>query len=317
MWFGGWNSDHSSFFFNCLHVSCIHTKLEQKVFDAQSLCDFVGFERQKYFFSFSFFFFFFFLLSRWYFLSSHTIYCRMYSIHDIYVRLCHFRWTAFYLLCSTLMGCYYTTPTADMYRLLVAPLPPARLSAKKSEQSSVSAYTSIYQAKRHRLLWQQQKNDSFSSRVRNIYSNYGRTLYTVCLLIACDASVCALSSHQSSGSFSDVFIIRICIGRLSSPLTHSSVIICGTLASHVTSAFRDAVESIRHVSGHILTHVLTTATTQHPTLIRIAGARFLILFDLGFMRLQSPAYSLSLISSTVLCIEFVWLDALKLKCLET
>jgi hypothetical protein len=33
------------------------------------------------------------------------------------------------------------------------------------------------------------------------------------------------------------------------------------------------------------------------------------------MRLQSPAYSLSLISSTVLCIEFVCLDALKLKCL--
>jgi hypothetical protein len=44
-------------------------------------------------------------------------------------------------------------------------------------------------------------------------------------------------------------------------LTHSSVIICGTLASHVTSAFR-AAESIRHVPGHILTHVLATATTS-------------------------------------------------------
>lgn len=78
-----------------------------------------------------------------------THYILPYAIHDIYVRLCHFRWTAFYLLCSTLMGCYYTTPTADMYRLLVAPLPPARLSAKKSEQSSVSAYTSIYYRHTH------------------------------------------------------------------------------------------------------------------------------------------------------------------------
>lgn len=266
----------------------------------------------------------------------------IFSAHTLYIAVCtpYMIYMFGFVTSAELPSIYYVAlwwAATILLRLLICivcwwPLSHQRVFRPKSQSSPVEClglYIYILQAhthtesrranqaKRHRLLWQQQKNDSFSSRVRNIYSNYGRTLYTVCLLIACDASVCALSSHQSSGSFSDVFIIRICIGRLSSPLTHSSVIICGTLASHVTSAFRDAVESIRHVSGHILTHVLTTATTQHPTLIRIAGARFLILFDLGFMRLQSPAYSLSLISSTVLCIEFVWLDALKLKCLET
>lgn len=210
----------------------------------------------------------------------------IFSAHTLYIAVCtpYMIYMFGFVTSAELPSIYYVAlwwAATILLRLLICivcwwPLSHQRVFRPKSQSSPVEClglYIYILQAhthtesrranqaKRHRLLWQQQKNDSFSSRVRNIYSNYGRTLYTVCLLIACDASVCALSSHQSSGSFSDVFIIRICIGRLSSPLTHSSVIICGTLASHVTSAFRDAVESIRHVSGHILTHVLTTATT--------------------------------------------------------
>lgn len=247
-----------------------------------------------------------------------THYILPYAIHDIYVRLCHFRWTAFYLLCSTLMGCYYTTPTADMYRLLVAPLPPARLSAKKSEQPSrVSRLIHLYTKPSDIVYFDSSKRTILFLPVCAIYTQTTVGLYTLSVFWLRVMRQFVLYHLIKAPALFLMCLLLGYVGRLSSPLTHSSVIICGTLASHVTSAFRDAVESIRHVSGHILTHVLTTATTQHPTLIRIAGARFLILFDLGFMRLQSPAYSLSLISSTVLCIEFVWLDALKLKCLET
>jgi hypothetical protein len=151
----GGNSDHSSFFFQ-LPSRVVYIQNFNKKFLMLKICDFVGFERQKYFFSFSLAFLLLFLVISMIFSQlTHYIYCRTpYMIYmfgfvtsaqlpSIYVAL----WWAATLYC---------TPTADMYRLLlVAPLPPARLSAKKSEQlrrghqSSVSAYTSIYYRHTH------------------------------------------------------------------------------------------------------------------------------------------------------------------------
>jgi hypothetical protein len=100
----------------------------------------LGFERQKYFFSFSFFFFFFFfLLSRWYFLSSHTIYCR--TLYMIYM----FGFVTSAELPSIYVALWWAATI--LLRLLICivcwlPLSHQRLSAK-SQSSSDEAISRV------------------------------------------------------------------------------------------------------------------------------------------------------------------------------
>ncbi len=166
MWFFGGNSDHS-FFFQLLPSRVVYTHLFlKKVLDCCSKFVILLDSNDKnisfaFLFSSSFSSFSCYLDDIF---SAHALYILPYSIHDIYVRLCHFRWTAFYL-CSTLMGCY--TIYSDCWYVSSAGCPSSisvfrqKVRAAQTRPSveclGFHLYSKPSQATSF-ILWQQQKN---------------------------------------------------------------------------------------------------------------------------------------------------------------
>jgi hypothetical protein len=186
MWFFGGIPIIVLFFLNCLHVSCTYKTLTKSFWCSKFVILLDSSDKNiSLAFLFSSSSSFSCYLDDIF--SAHTLYILPYSIHYIYVRLCHFRSTAFYL-CSTLMGCYSILYSDCWYVSSAAGCPSptsasfgqkVRAAQTRPSVECLGLYIYILQAhthtqwrrakqaKRHRLLWQQQKNDSFSSRVRN------------------------------------------------------------------------------------------------------------------------------------------------------
>lgn len=153
-----------------------------------------------------------------------------------------------------------------LLRLLICivcwlPLSHQRVFRPKSQSSRVSRLIHLYTKPSDIVYFDSSKRTILFLPVCAIYTQTMVGLYTLSVFWLRVMRQFVLYHLIKAPALFLMCLLLGYVGRLSSPLTHSSVIICGTLASHVTSAFRDAVESIRHVPGHILTHVLTTATT--------------------------------------------------------
>lgn len=212
MWFFGGIPIIVLFFLNCLHVSCTYKTLTKSFWCSKFVILLDSSDKNiSLAFLFSSSSSFSCYLDDIF--SAHTLYILPYSIHYIYVRLCHFRSTAFYL-CSTLMGCY-----SILLRLLICivccwlPLSHQRVFRPKSQSSSdeaisrVSRLIHLYTTGTHTHTVAESKPSQATSFTLTAakerffffpcaqYINYG-TLYTVCLLIVWCVSLCSIISSK-------------------------------------------------------------------------------------------------------------------------